>query len=100
MKNKVRKEIHNVREWFYEELSKLQNVHPYKSDTNFLYMKIIGVNAAVVREEMIKKGYLYRIFEYNGEQFYRINVAPMEVMKDFMAKFMQTIEEVKKGAVK
>ncbi len=98
--NKVRKEIHNVREWFYEELSKLQNVHPYKSDTNFLYMKIIGVNAAVVREEMIKKGYLYRIFEYNGEQFYRINVAPMEVMKDFMAKFMQTIEEVKKGAVK
>ena len=75
----------------------MENVHPYRSDTNFLYMKITGVNAAAVREEMIQQGYLYRIFEYNGEQFYRINVAPMDTMKDFMRKFRITIEAVKGG---
>ena len=77
----------------------MENVHPYKSDTNFIYMKITGVDAAGVREEMIRKGYLFRIFEYGGEQFYRINVAPIDIMKDFMVKFRQTFEEVKRGEV-
>ena len=95
--NRIRKEIHDVREWFYQELLSMENVHPYRSDTNFIYMKITGVDAAVVREEMINNGYLYRIFEYNGEQFYRINVAPVETMKDFMVKFKKTVEKVKKG---
>ena len=93
----IRQEIHTVKEWLYHELATMENVHPYRSDTNFLYMKITGVNAAAVREEMIQQGYLYRIFEYNGEQFYRINVAPMDTMKDFMRKFRITIEAVKGG---
>lgn len=95
--DRIRGEIHNVKEWFYTELLKMEHVHPYKSDTNFIYMKISGVDAAAVREEMIRKGYLYRIFEYNGEQFYRINVAPIATMVDFVDKFRQTIEEAAKG---
>ena len=91
----IRKEIHDVKEWLYNELLETDCVHPYRSDTNFLYMKITGVDAAVVREEMIKKGYLYRLFEYNGNQYYRINVAPMDTMKDFVGKFRATIAEVK-----
>ncbi len=97
--HRIRSEIHDVREWFYNELTIMENVHPYKSDTNFIYMKITGVDAAGVREEMIRKGYLFRIFEYGGEQFYRINVAPIDIMKDFMVKFRQTFEEVKRGEV-
>lgn len=95
---KIRKEIHDVREWFYRQLKAMENVHPYKSDTNFVYMRIIGLDAAELRERMIKKGYLYRIFEYNGEQFYRINVAPMDTMKDFVEKFKNAIDEEKRGA--
>lgn len=95
--DRIRNEIRAVKDWFYHELLNLENVHPYQSDTNFIYMKIIDIDAAVVREKMIRKGYLYRIFDYNGEQFYRINVAPIDTMQDFMDKFRQTIKEVKRG---
>lgn len=93
---KIRKEIHDVREWFYRELLSMEHVHPYRSDTNFIYMKITGIDAAAVREEMMQKGYLYRIFEYDKKQYYRINVAPMETMKDFMRIFRKTMKEAEK----
>lgn len=76
----------------------MEHVHPYKSDTNFIYMKITGADAAMVREIMIRKGYLYRIFEYDQKQYYRINVAPMETMKDFMVNFKETMKEARKQA--
>ncbi len=96
--DQIRQEIHGVKEWFYKELSSMENIHPYHTDTNFLYMKVIGIDAAILREDMIRKGYIYRIFEYGGEQYYRINVAPMDVMSDFMDTFRQTVGEIKARA--
>ncbi len=95
---KIRREIRDVKDWFYGELLSMEHVHPYKSDTNFIYMKITGADAAMVREIMIRKGYLYRIFEYDQKQYYRINVAPMETMKDFMVNFKETMKEARKQA--
>lgn len=53
------------------------------------------MDAAKVKEVMEQEGYLFRIFEYEDGFFYRINVAPMEIMEDFMRKFRSTIEMVK-----
>ncbi len=88
----VRSEIHTVKEWFYNKLLTMKNVHPYRSDTNFIYMKLSGVDAPAVRDSMIAQGYLFRIFEYGGSFYYRINVAPMETMKDFTEKFRKTLD--------
>ncbi len=93
--DRIRREIHEVKEWFFNELSKIAEIHPYRSDTNFIYMRISGVDAAKVKEVMEQEGYLFRIFEYEDGFFYRINVAPMEIMEDFMRKFRSTIEMVK-----
>lgn len=93
---KMRKEANEVMDWFYAELSKMENIHPYQSDSNFMYMKVTGVDATAVKDEMAKKGYLFRVFKYENQQFYRINIAPMKMMRDFLEKFKRTIEEVKK----
>ncbi len=93
--NRIRSEIHEVKEWLYEELSTMDEIHPFKSDTNFLYMQVTDVDASAVRERMIEKGFIFRLFEYDDKQYYRINVAPMDVMQDFISKFKETIEEVK-----
>lgn len=92
--SRIRRNIHEVREWFYNELRKLDEIHPYRSDTNFIYMKVHDVDAVCLRETMISKGYLFRIFEYDGTYFYRINVAPIDIMVDFMNKFKETIKEL------
>ncbi len=91
----IRKEIIKVKEYFYERLQEIEEIHPYKSDTNFIYMKVNGINAVELRERMIKEGYLFRIFINEGGSFYRINVAPMTIMVDFINKFKRVIAEIK-----
>ena len=93
--DRIRGEILDVKKWFYDELKKIDEIHPYLSDTNFLYMKVKNIDAVRLREKMIEKGYLYRIFEYDGSYYYRINVAPFELMRDFVSKFVSTINEMK-----
>jgi len=95
---RIRNEIRAVKEWFYKELCKTDEIHPYRSDTNFIYMNVSGVDAVRVKERMEDEGYLFRIFEYNHKFYYRINVAPMDTMKDFMAKFRNTIRLVRQEA--
>lgn len=87
----VRNEIREVKDYFYNRLLGIKEIHPYKSDTNFLYMKVSEIDGVELRERMIEQGYLFRIFENEGGTFYRINVAPMDTMVDFVDKFENTI---------
>ncbi len=90
--DRIRREIHEVKVWFYDELCRIEGIHPYRSDTNFIYMNVSGVDAVWVKEQMEKQGYLFRIFEYGNKFYYRINVAPMDTMKDFMVNFRNIMQ--------
>ena len=94
--NHVRNEIRDVKDYFYNRLCEIKEIHPYKSDTNFLYMKVSEIDGAELRERMIEQGYLFRIFQNEGGTFYRINVAPMNNMVDFVDKFENTIVQMRK----
>lgn len=96
--DRIRREIHEVKEWFYNELCRIDEIHPYRSDTNFIYMKVSGVDAPEVKKRMEEEGYLFRIFEYDDKFYYRINVAPMDTMENFMEKFHAVIGLVKQDA--
>lgn len=92
----VRNEIRKVKDYFYNRLLEIKEIRPYKSDTNFLYMKVSDIDGVELRERMIEQGYLFRIFENEGGTFYRINVAPMDVMVDFVNKLENTIVQMRK----
>jgi histidinol-phosphate aminotransferase len=94
--NRIRVEIRNVKDYFYNRLSNIDVVHPYKSDTNFIYMRVEGIDAVQLREHMIVQGYIFRIFDIDGTAFYRINVAPIDTIRDFLDKLEKTIQEVKR----
>lgn len=94
--DRVRNEIREVKDYFYNRLLGIKEIHPYKSDTNFLYMKVSEIDGVELRERMIEQGYLFRIFENEGGTFYRINVAPMDTMIDFVDKFENTIVRMRR----
>ena len=95
--DRIRGEIKKVKEWFYNELTTIGDIHPYKSDTNFIYMKISGVDGKRLREEMIRRGYLLRLFEYNDNTYFRINVAPMDILSPFIVEFKNAISGIREA---
>ena len=65
----------------FTELGKIKNIKVYKTETNFILLKMYKKNAAFVRAEMLKKGILVRDasnFTYLDETFVRLAVKDRE----------------------
>ena len=74
---KTEKWIREEKKYIYDELNKIKNIKAYKTDTNFILVKIYGKNAADIREKMLKKRILIRDasnFTYLDENFIRLAV--------------------------
>ena len=54
----MKNETLNVREWFTSELNKLPGVTAFKSESNFVFVKMDNVNAETVRAFMEENGLL------------------------------------------
>ncbi len=93
---KIKKEIATVKQWFYKELCKIDGIYPFLSDTNFIYMRVENCDAFAIKKAMEENGYLFRLFEGGNNPYFRINVAPMGIMKDFMDKFRGVVKQYQK----
>lgn len=56
------------REWLFDELSKLPELSPYPSQTNFILCKVIDGSALQIRDQLRKQGILIRYFDKPGLQ--------------------------------
>ena len=73
--------IKEEKKYMFNELSKIKNIKVYKTETNFILLKMYGKTAAHVRAEMLKKGILVRDasnFHYLDETFIRLAVKDRE----------------------
>lgn len=52
--------IKNEKKWFFERLSTLKNIKVYKTETNFILLKLRNIEAKRLRELLIEKGILIR----------------------------------------
>lgn len=95
--NEITKELIEVREWFWKELSKIDNVKPFKSDSNFMYIALKGYDVGRIKDYMEDNGYLIRIFDSHGEQHLRITIAPREIMEDCYNKLKAAIGNSRKA---
>jgi len=78
--NKMRTETKQVRDWFINELNKLDDVKAYKTGANFVFIKLNNVDADRVRVFMEENGILIRLFTDKDALRLRITIGPKDIM--------------------
>ncbi len=77
----MKAESNAIRDWFAEELNKLEGVKSYRSEANFVFIKLLNADADKVRAYMEENGILIRLFTDKDALRLRINVAPKDIME-------------------
>lgn len=87
--------IEEEKKWFYEESCKIENIKTFKTNVNFILVKLLKKNSYVVRDEMINKGVVVRDasnFMFLNEQYIRLaiknrenNIKVLQALKEVMA---------------
>ena len=78
---KMKLETNSVREWFYTELNKIPGVKAYKSESNFIFIKLDNADAGRVRAYMEENGLLIRLFTDKDALRLRITIGPKDIME-------------------
>lgn len=90
--NKMKEESIKVRDWFSEELNKLDGVKAFKSASNFVFIKIDNADANTVRAFMEENGILIRLFTDKDALRLRITIAPKEIMERVLVQLKKALE--------
>lgn len=78
---KMKCEANAVREWFSEELNKIPGVTAYKSESNFVFVKLDNADADRVQAYMEENGLLIRLFTDKDALRLRITIGPKDIME-------------------
>ena len=85
----IRETFAEERESFISEMNKIDGVTAFKSDTNFVYVKIKDKDVREVQEKLKNQGYLIRIFNYNDCYCLRVTLFSREVMDVVIRAFRE-----------
>ena len=77
----MKAETNAVREWFSSELNKISGVKAYKSESNFVFIKLENADANRVRAYMEENGLLIRLFNDKDALRLRITIGPKDIME-------------------
>jgi len=94
--NEIRRKIIDIREWFIDELNKMDGVTAFNSISNFVYLKIKNVNIDIVSAYMEENGLKVRLFIENEELRLRITIGSKEIMERVLYHLQKAITESKK----
>ena len=78
---KMKEESNTVRAWFSDELNKIPGVKAYKSESNFVFIKLDNADADRVRAYMEENGLLIRLFTDKDALRLRITIGPKDIME-------------------
>lgn len=79
--DQMREETRAVREWFSDELNKIDGVKAYRSGSNFVFIKLKNADAKIVRAFMEENNILIRLFTDKDDLRLRITIGPKDIME-------------------
>ncbi len=89
--DRMKKETIEVRDWFIDELNKIDNVRAFKSDSNFVFIHLESVDADKVRAFMEENNILIRLFTDKDKLKLRITVAPRDIMERVLFQLKRAV---------
>lgn len=89
--DRMKYETIEVRDWFIDELNKIDNVKAYKSDSNFVFIHLESVDADKVRAFMEENNILIRLFTDKDKLKLRITVAPRDMMERVLFQLKRAV---------
>jgi len=87
----LKQKIITTRNWFIDELNKINGIKAYLSDSNFVFVKFQGYNIKEVKSWFDKKEILVRLVSEETVQGLRITVAPKNIMEDVIKIIYENI---------
>lgn len=87
--NYIKKTVIEEREHFIEEMNKIKDVTAFKSDSNFVYVKIKGKNVEGIQKKLQEQGYLIRMFKFNDNCCVRVTIYNRQVMNYVIQAFRE-----------
>lgn len=82
-----------VREWFIRELAKIPSVKPFRSASNFVFIRLERGDAGKVRAYMEENHILIRLFTDSDTLRLRITVGPKNLMERVLYQLKKALQD-------
>lgn len=89
---KVKNETNKVRDWFIQELNKMKDVKAFKSESNYVFIKLLCADADKIKAYMEENGILVRLFRDNDALRIRITIAPKDIMERVLYQLKRALK--------
>lgn len=90
----VKAKNREVRDWFVRELAKIPGVKPFRSDTNFVFIKLDYADPEKVRAYMEENHILIRLFTDMGALRLRITIGPKDLMERVLFQLKKALGDL------
>ena len=87
----MKEETVAIRDWFIDELNRIDHVKAFKSDSNFVFIRLDNADADKVRAFMEENNILIRLFEDKNVLKLRITVAPRDIMERVLFQLKRAV---------
>lgn len=77
----MKKASNEIRDWFTDELNKIEDVKAFRSESNYVFIKLLHADADKVRAYMEENNILIRLFRDKDALRLRITVGPKDIME-------------------
>lgn len=77
----MKRKTNEIREWFIDELNSLKDVKAFRSESNYVFIKLLHADADKIRAYMEENGILIRLFRDKDALRLRITIGPKDIME-------------------
>lgn len=84
-----------ARQKFSDALNQIDGVQVHESDTNFVYIRLIGYDVEQIQRVANEHGFLIRIFVGNAEKHLRVTIGTEEMMEELTRILVPAIKAAK-----